>query len=140
MKSSYQARLALPSGISFDVTWETDATVDMVSVGHYVDTLNRPGWYTHDFSNQKDTRLYMLEVYQPFQTINLNGTLTRSWKCEKCHGIVLYEGVHLGHKTKWKDELKSAGVKTASEAKAAYNNLRNLRIECAGCNQSHAFE
>lgn len=112
----------------------------MGAVKNFVATLKRPGWYEHDHSNQKDTRLYMLERHQPFRPIDISGKLTRSWTCENCQQVVLYEGVQLGHKTNWKDELVAAGVKTAAEAKAVYNNLSNLRIECSTCNQSHDWE
>jgi hypothetical protein len=87
-----------------------------------------------------DTQLYMLEVRQPFRTEEIRGKLTRTWTCQNCKGPVFYEGVQLGHINNWKDELEDAGVKTAEEAKAAYNNLKNLRIECSTCNQSHDWE
>lgn len=141
MKESYKSRLALPSGVGFDVVWEADTDVDQSGVNSYVNTLKRPGWYRSDTGrNTLDTQLYMLEVRQPFQAIEIMGKLTRAWICDCCQNPVLYEGVQLGHITDWKTELKTAGVKSASEAKAAYNNLRNLRIECSTCNSSHDNE
>jgi len=140
MKSSYKAELALPPGITFEVNWQADEAVDQEAVNGYVDTLGRPDWYDHDYSNSLSTRLYMLEVYQPFKTISIDGRLTRVWTCEDCKQPVLYEGVQIGHRRKWRDELKHAGVITPSEAKAAFNNLRNLRVECSTCNQSHDWE
>jgi hypothetical protein len=138
MRTGYN--IALPPGITFDVVWEDASDINTDGVKNYVDGLARPSWYIHDNSNNKDTRLYMMEVYQPFRPKEIEGKLTRSWKCENCQGVVLYEGLHLGHKTNWRTELKAAAVKTAAEAKAAYNNLLNLRIECSTCNQSHDWE
>jgi hypothetical protein len=141
MKTSYRNRIALPPGISFTVVWENDQNVDMAGVRAFVQSLKRPSWYKNDHGlNSMDTQLYMLERHQPFQTEEIRGKLTRTWTCENCHGVVLYEGVQLGHIKNWRDELEAAGVKTAEEAKAAYNNLNNLRIECSTCNQSHDWE
>jgi hypothetical protein len=140
MKRSYKDELALPPRVTFDVLWQNDDQVNITAVKAFVATLSRPGWYKHDHDNGLDTRLYMMEVLYPFRPIEIVGKLTRSWTCGACNLLVLYEGLHLGHKNKWRDELVRAGVTTAAEGKAAYNNLRNLRIECAGCNQSHAFE
>jgi hypothetical protein len=141
MKESYRSRLALPPGISFRAVWEADATVNMAGVRAFVDSLQRPGWYKNENgSNSKDTQLYMLEIRQPFRPEEIRGKLTRTWTCENCRGVVLYEGVQLGHINNWKAELVKAGVKNAEEAKAAYNNLTNLRIECSTCNQSHDWE
>ena len=38
------------------------------------------------------------------------------------------------------DVLKHAGVLSLAEAKAAYNNLNNLKIEHMTCNVSHDYE
>ena len=140
MKNSYRNVLALPPNIIFNVAWQADATVDQAGVDAYVDTLGRPGWYAHDYSNKHDTRLYMLEVHQPFATMNVSGKIIRCWHCERYDQPVLYDGIHIGHKTKWKEELKKAGVLDLSEEKVAYNNLKNLLIECATCNTSHDWE
>jgi hypothetical protein len=140
MRLSYQGKLALPEDVVISVTWANDADVDDEAVDAYVKSIGRPEWYTHDHSNRKDTRLYMLERHQPFGTAQLQGRTVRTWTCEACGGPVLYEGAHIGHKRRWRDELRAAGVTSASEARAAYNNLNNLRIECSTCNQSHDWE
>jgi hypothetical protein len=140
MKESYKNGLALPPNVTFAVSWEPDNAVDESAVKNFVATLDRPGWYTHDHSNRYDTRLYMMEIHQPFRPTEILGKTVRMWVCENCQQPLLYEGLHLGHKRKWRDELIAAGVKTAAEAKAAYNNLKNLRIECSTCNQSHDWE
>jgi len=140
MRIGYQAELALPPQVAFAVTWQNDQQVDQQAVDRYVDSLARPGWYRHDHARAQDTRLYMLEVRRPFNPVSINGRLTRTWTCECCGQTMLYEAVHLGHVRRWRDELKRAGVLSAAEARAAYNNLNNLRLECATCNQSHDWE
>ncbi len=145
MRISYKDKLALPLGISFNVVWQADAKVNQTEVDEYVDTLVRPGWYQHESSNMLDTRLYMIEIYQPFSTREVNHisgrkVLERCWYCEKCKEFISYSGVQIGHITKWRTELKQAGVLSPNEAKAAYNNLTNLRIECSTCNMSHDWE
>jgi hypothetical protein len=140
MKNSYKKQLTLPPGIRISVTWQKDLNVDQAGIDNYVNSLTRPNWYKHGFSNQYDTRLYMLEVHQPFKTTMVHGRLERVWTCECCKSPVFYSGIHLGHKVQWKTELKHAGVLNPNEAKAVYNNINNLRIECATCNTSHDWE
>jgi hypothetical protein len=141
MKRTYYNNLALPDDISFVATLQENNEVDQDQVNVFVDGLKkRPGWYKHDSSNRRDTRLFMMERYQPFHTIEIENVTTRAWYCNCCQGTVLYEGLHIGHIQKWEDELKAAGVLTNEEAKAAYNNLNNLRIECSTCNQGHDNE
>jgi hypothetical protein len=140
MRHTYYNNLALPEDIFFAATLQGNDEVDQDQVNSFVDGLNRPGWYEHDHSNRSDTRLFMMERRQPFHTIEIENVTTRAWYCDCCHGTVLYEGLHIGHIRNWKDELKAAGVLTNAEAKAAYNNLNNLRIECSTCNQSHDNE
>lgn len=140
MKLSYKSKIALPESISFDVIWENDAEVDQAGVDSYVDSLKRPKWYTHESSLYKDTRRYMLEKLNIGVAVDVLGHKMLAWTCSQCKKPVFYDGAQLGHKVAWRKELKIAGVRTAAEAKAAYNNLCNLRIECSGCNQSHAWE
>ena len=62
------------------------------------------------------------------------------WQCPNCKQPTTYQGIDRGHKVKWKEELKKAGVRNKKEAQIVYNNLLNLQIECRACNVSHAFE
>jgi hypothetical protein len=48
--------------------------------------------------------------------------------------------MQIGHVTKWLDYLDAAQPANAGEARQAYNDLDNLRMEHPGCNTSHAFE
>ncbi|MTI32632.1 GH-E family nuclease [Xanthovirga aplysinae] len=142
-RNYFGMQLALPPGIYISVqALQDNNQVDQDAVDRFVDGLHRrPDWYKNEYGlNSMDTRLYMLEKVQPFRTINIQGKLTRAWKCDNCMGTVLYEGLHIGHIKDWKRELKDAGVLNAEEAKAAYNNLNNLRIECSTCNTSHDWE
>jgi len=142
MRRSYRHRLALPPSIAFDVTWQDDADVNQAAVNAFVNSLNEPKWYkNYNGDRNYDTRLWMLEVVQPFSTrSDGRGRLERTWVCQMCGSTEGYAGIHVGHTVNWKQHLKDAGVLTQAEAKAAYNNLCNLRIECATCNQSHDWE
>jgi hypothetical protein len=141
MRKKYMDQIALPPDIKYEAVQQDDEEVNEKEVNKFVDGLKRPAWYHHDWSNRKDTRLYMMEVRQPFKTKDdTKGKLVRYWTCDCCQGEVLYEGLQIGHIEKWRDELKRAGVLTVTEAQAVYNNLNNLRIECSSCNESHDWE
>ncbi|MDI1311803.1 GH-E family nuclease, partial [Prosthecobacter sp.] len=112
----------------------------------FVNGLSRPAWYSKPGDETMDTRDYMLNHPEKFGsklgtvTDPFTNLLLRLWKCVCCGHATTYDGVHLGHITKWKVDLIAAGVTTAAEARAAYNNLNNLRIECSTCNASHDEE
>jgi HNH/ENDO VII superfamily nuclease len=145
MKKSYKGKISLPPGIEFDVYWEDDDKVDMGAVKLFVSKLKRPGWYKSDDAS-KDTRAYMLDHPGEFSSKIANTTdpfrnTTRvEWYCSQCQWGTTYGGIDIGHKVDWKTELISAGVLSNAEAKAVYNNLVNLRLECATCNRSHDWE
>ena len=143
MKSSYKKELALPEDIEFLVTWEKDNEVDMEAVNKFVDKLKRPRWYEDKKGHnpKKDTRMWMLE-HKKFKTVEdpFTQKTMRIFLCENCFNGVSESGVDLGHKIDWKKHLKEAGVKTNEEARAAYNNLNNLILECRSCNVSHDWE
>ncbi|WP_067692026.1 GH-E family nuclease [Nocardia jejuensis] len=144
MKASYQHQIALPEDISFDVVWVPDAAVVPATVATYVDGLGKPGWYTDpgQLRATRDTRIFMLS-HRKFMAVtdpwNPQRQL-RIYQCEACGNGVSESGVELGHVQKWRDHLKAAAVTTPAEAKAAYNNLNNLRLECRSCNASHDWE
>lgn len=152
MRNRYYERwLALPPGITFGAGLQREDQVDMDAVNDYVNGLQRrPDWYTHDHSSHYDTRRYMTEViHRPTEAVitrrdrgsgRMTETLELTWDCECCGQIVLYNGLQLGHRRRWQDELRRAAVTTLPEARAAYNNLNNLRIECATCNAGHDWE
>ncbi|MFB8003508.1 GH-E family nuclease [Nocardia sp. NPDC056000] len=144
MKASYQNEIALPDGISFDVTWVPDAAIVQATVDAYVAALPKPGWYTDPTQLRvtRDTRIFMLSN-RKFQAVTdpWNPHLQmRVYQCETCYNGCSESGIELGHVQKWRDHLKAAAVTTPAEAKAAYNNLNNLRLECRSCNASHDWE
>ena len=48
--------------------------------------------------------------------------------------------IDIGHIIDWREFLKLQKVTSNQEAKAAYNDLDNLQVECATCNRSHDWE
>ncbi|WP_169812703.1 GH-E family nuclease [Nocardia acidivorans] len=144
MKASYQNQIALPDDIAFDVTWVPDAAIVQATVDAYVNGLGKPGWYTDpgQLRASRDTRIFMLGN-RKFQAVadpwNTHRQL-RIYRCETCGNGCTESGIELGHVQKWRDHLKAAAVTTPAEAKAAYNNLVNLRLECRSCDASHDWE
>lgn len=112
-------------------------------VENYVDGLSRNdlGWYS-------DTREKVLARTEPFwhnmphRTIfgNIAFRPTRLYECQCCHEFVPYAAVDIGHIMQWRDYLKLVGARNHEEAMIAYNELENLRVECATCNRSHDYE
>lgn len=144
MKASYQHQIALPDDISFDVVWVPDGSVVQATVDAYVNGIPKPTWYTDptQLRASRDTRIFMLS-HRKFQAVadpwNQQRQL-RIYQCETCFNGCTESGIELGHVQKWRDHLKSAAVATTAEARAAYNNLNNLRLECRSCNASHDWE
>ncbi|MGH9756015.1 MAG: GH-E family nuclease [Blastocatellia bacterium] len=145
MKKSYKSKFSLPKDIEIEVIWEDDKDVDIEAVKKFVGKLKRPGWYKSDSQN-KDTKEYMLnnsEYFDSKRTTSVDPFTEKKrfeWLCSQCKCGTTYGGIDIGHRTNWKEELISAGVLNKTEAKAAYNNLVNLRLECATCNRSHDWE
>jgi len=121
----------------------TEEEIDQVN--EFVDGLKRT-----QFSFTVETRE---EVFRNAQKMNwempvivgckpgeYRTRLTVLYLCENCQQFLPYEAMHLGHKTEWKRYLKEQGVKSIEEAKIRYNDVVNLRTECATCNTGHAFE
>ncbi|MBL6986354.1 MAG: hypothetical protein ISR72_04770 [Methylobacter sp.] len=145
MFNNYRTQLALPPEVAFMVTWDDDVEIIPTSVKFFVNTLPRPEWYKHDSNMKKDTRGFLLELHMKNDLTKeiddpFTGKTVVMWQCANCGYGVTYGGIDLGHKEDWRTHLIKAGVKTKPEAKAAYNNLNNLQIECATCNRSHDFE
>lgn len=150
MKQSYSKVLSLPTGISFNVVWQDDSQVNQEAVNDFVNSIARPTWYASPGDSRNDVKEYMLAPGKDVGLFDSSYVLQtdpftkrddmRLWQCSQCKCATTYAGVEIGHKNKWRDELKTAGVLSAEEARAAYNNLRNLRIECATCNHSHDWE
>lgn len=147
MKNSYRDRLKLPDNIEFTVEFQEDDEVDVAGVTAFVESLRRkPGWYTSAGDATRDTRDYVLNNPEDFGSARLASVdpftrLTRfEWQCSQCRCGNTYGGIHLGHRNNWKNELIEAGVLNLDEAKAVYNNLINLRIECASCNTGGDWE
>lgn len=46
----------------------------------------------------------------------------------------------VGHDVNWQAWLTKKGVASVKDAKKEFQNLQNLKMECRGCNVSHAFE
>jgi len=143
MKLSYKSKIALPESISFTVEWKADETVNQTTVDAFVGSLARPKWYEdkEELNPKKDTRMWML-THRKFVPIDdpFSKNKMRIFQCERCGNGVSESGVDLGHRTDWKTYLKAAGVETPAEARAAYNDLNNLILECRSCNVSHDWE
>ena len=144
MKVSY--KLMLPEGIKFEPEVQKDEEVNKDKVSRFVKRLNRPAWYMNKDDSTKDIRETVLNNPGDF---NSKRVVTKDpftnkdgfeWMCARCKWATTLGGVDIGHINDWRDELIKAGVLNAKEAKAVYNNLINLQIECASCNRSHDWE
>jgi len=146
MKKSYLDYLALPNGIEVKGDLQEDNEVNEEQVKAFVKKLKRPTWYTCEGNPEKDTKEYMLQNPGKFKSARAttNDPFTKKdrfeYQCSNCGWGTTYGGIDIGHIKDWKQELIFAGVLSKSEAKAVYNNLNNLHIECATCNRSHDFE
>ncbi|MEU9922494.1 DUF4157 domain-containing protein [Streptomyces griseoluteus] len=103
-------------------------------VDTFLANLDRPEWYAHTRASVIDNA-EKRRVTDPF-----TDQPTLMWQCASCQRGVTYPGIDIGHRQPWKQYLESKGVTTNAEAKAAYNDLNNLQIECATCNRSGDFE
>jgi hypothetical protein len=146
MKKSYYEDLALPKGIIFKGNLQEDNEVNEEQVEAFVNGLKRPTWYVCKGNADKDTREWVLQNLDRIKCVTTKTTdpfknqLRVEYQCSDCEWATTYSGIDIGHKNDWRKELIFAGVQNKSEARAAYNNLNNLRIECATCNRSHDFE
>jgi len=146
MKISYKDRISLPKNIEINVIWQKDEQVDVNAITNFVMSLKKPGWYTKQGDETRDTREYILN--HPADFFSAVATTTDpftnksrlEWLCANCKCGTTYSGVDIGHKNDWRKELIAAGVLNNEEAKAVYNNLANLRIECGTCNRSHDWQ
>jgi hypothetical protein len=144
MKKSYQYKL--PEGIKFEPEFQDDEEVNKRVVKSFVSSLKRPAWYTNKDDSTKDTRETVLNNASDFSskrdvTKDPFRNLDRfEWMCARCKWATTIGGVDIGHINGWRGELVKAGVLNVKEAKAVYNNLLNLQIECASCNRSHDWE
>ncbi|MEU1289752.1 GH-E family nuclease [Kitasatospora sp. NPDC005856] len=126
-----------------DVDIQPDNTIDPAVVAAFVDQLDRRqlGWYEHDTDENRDTRaLVIRNTRQVVSEDPFSGRAMVLYQCGLCHNATTYAGIDIGHIVDWKRYLKQKGVTDLEEAKAAYNDLDNLRVECATCNRSHDFE
>ncbi|WFE58493.1 DUF4157 domain-containing protein [Micromonospora sp. WMMD712] len=118
-----------------------DATTQ-AAVADFVNglTRNQLGWY-EDTDSIPGTRQALMDA-SPSRTTTDPWTdqIIQMWQCASCRNGVGYAGVDLGHKVDWRAYLHTKGVLNLAEARAAYNDLDNLQIECATCNRSHDFE
>jgi hypothetical protein len=133
----------LPPGLG--LTWTPDDTISQSQVDKFVNSLDRKqlGWYESDLGDKsKDTKDQLLARAMSAQQKDpfIEGRVYTVWKCGSCGSAVDYAGIHIGHITNWQAHLRKAGAKNRTEAKIAYNDLNNLRVECATCNVGHAFE
>ncbi len=136
-------KISLPDDIEIDTPNDDITDEQKQRVEDFVNALPaRPEWYKDENGEvARDTKLTLLAVYPKKEVTDpWTGRTIWMWQCGSCKNGVQYEAIQIGHKEDWKTHLKKLGVKTAQEAKAAYNNLKNLKIECATCNVSHAFE
>lgn len=108
---------------------QTRAQVDA-----FLANLDRPDWYPRTRESVIDNA-ESRRVTDPF-----TDQPTLMWQCASCRRGVTYPGIDIGHRQPWKQYLQSKGVTNDDEARAAYNDLNNLQIECATCNRSHDFE
>ena len=113
-----------------------DLQKDAQMINNFVDKLDRKkmAWYDETRDELLKHKPMQLTV-DPFTKQQMP-----MWQCESCGRATSYSGIDLGHIADWKQYLKKVGASTMEEAKIAYNDLRNLRIECATCNRSHDFE
>jgi hypothetical protein len=103
-------------------------------VAAFVNGLERPAWYpgTRDAVIDRAEKRHFTDPFTERPAL--------IWQCASCENGVTYPGIDIGHRVPWKEYLLSKGVLTKVEATAAYNDLRNLQIECATCNRSHDYE
>lgn len=74
------------------------------------------------------------------RAVNIGGSELLQYQCGSCKQWGDGALMHLGHKQNWKDYVAARKPLTAAAAKAAYNDLENLRFEHIVCNVSHLFE
>jgi hypothetical protein len=117
----------------------TDANVDWVN--NYVDGLNRA-----NLQFWVDTQRALLEhsPHRAFHVpIGVNADdvrLEMHWYVEDDNQWMIFDAIEIGHVLDWRAHLKMCGVINLEEAKTAYNDLRNLRLQSTGGNRSHAWE
>lgn len=115
---------------------------NMESVIEFVESLNRPAWN----GNIKDEVFAQYSVgtievpYYDGEEDRIVGREVEGYRCAVCGKIMERGDMHIGHIMDWKDFLIVQGVINREEAKTAYNDLNNLRIECPTCNLSHKYE
>ncbi|HSF54729.1 MAG TPA: DUF4157 domain-containing protein [Algoriphagus sp.] len=138
IKSGYDIQLS-PSMQHLVSGLQRNDAVDQSKVDKFVDALKRKqmDWYEDTTSTVLESNQWnKKDMENPF-----GGKAPMTvWQCPNCKQPTTYQGIHMGHITDWKLELKKAGVQNMQEALMVYNNLLNLRVECASCNVSHAFE
>lgn len=140
--------LALPPKKTFTCNFVTWSKYNEKVCKDYINNLKRrPKWYEHPKKDPNyDTREYILQHPQEFKSKSIKfpdpfkNKLALMFLCANCGWGVTYSGVDIGHINNWKDELYKAGVAMDTEARAVYNNLLNLQIECSTCNRSHDWE
>lgn len=138
IRSDYDIQLP-PSVQHLVSSLQRNDAVDQSQVDKFVDGLKRSqmDWYEDTTSSVLESNQWnKRDLPDPF-----GGRAPMTvWQCPNCKQPTTYQGIHMGHITDWKLELKKAGVQNTQEALMVYNNLLNLRVECASCNVSHAFE
>jgi Domain of unknown function (DUF4157)/HNH/ENDO VII superfamily nuclease with conserved GHE residues len=110
-------------------------------VAAFVSSMTRrPRWY-QDEDTGAGTRQHLLQTSEHRTFIDpFTDAYTHIWRCADCGRGVTEAGIDIGHNVAWKTYLQGKGVRDNAEATAAYNDLENLKIECASCNRSHDWE
>ena len=62
------------------------------------------------------------------------------WYVEEDNQWMIIDAIEIGHDLDWREHLKNCGVINMQEARTAYNDLRNLKLQSSGANRSHAWE
>lgn len=86
-----------------------------------------------------NTRKALFQKWNNDGHIRKDGRVTYL-RCGVCHNFTEASSMHRGHVVVWKTHLARVGVRNMDEARAAYNDLNNLRFECSKCNTSHDWE
>ncbi|WCN09107.1 hypothetical protein [Marinomonas mediterranea] len=114
---------------------------NVAAVSDFVDGLNRT-----DFDFWADTKRVLFNE-TPHHAFNVpigpNGDQVRQewhWYVEDDNQYMILDAIDIGHIVDWRDYLKECGVTNIEEARTAFNDLRNLKLQSSGANRGHAWE
>ncbi|NIZ15463.1 hypothetical protein [Phaeobacter sp. HF9A] len=101
------------------------------------ETAERPDWYPN-------TRAAMIKEWDRLgyakPATNRDGKTIVLYWCKSCRHWCEAFSMQLGHNVRWADYAQSIGATTKAQVYQAFNDLENLSMECACCNQGHEWE